>query len=69
MIIFKGKPNGHIAKKELPTLDPTSIYACQEAAWMDERCMLIWVEQVLAPYLSANPPPPGVVPIILLDSY
>ena len=69
MIIFKGKPNGHIAKKELPTLDPTSIYACQEAAWMDERCMLIWVEQVLAAYLSANPPPPGIVPVILLDSY
>ena len=41
MIIFKGRPNGRIAKKELPTLDPTSIYACQEAAWMDERCMLM----------------------------
>jgi hypothetical protein len=36
---------------------------------MDERCMLIWVEQVLAAYLSANPPPPGIVPVILLDSY
>ena len=59
---------GTLRKKELPTLDPTSIYACQEAAWMDERCRLIWVEEVLAPYLSANLPPPGIVPVILLDS-
>ena len=58
MLIFKGKPNGHIAKKELPTHDPTNIYACQEAAWMDERCMLMWVEQVITPYLSTTPPPP-----------
>ena len=35
MIIFKGKPDGQIALRELPTLDPTSIYACQDAAWMD----------------------------------
>ena len=27
MLIFKGKPNGHIAKKELPTHDLMSIYA------------------------------------------
>ena len=36
MIIFKGKPNGLIARRELPTLDPTSIYACQDQAWMDD---------------------------------
>jgi transposase len=57
MIVFKGEANGHIAKKELPTHDPTSIYACQKAAWMDERCMKMWVDQILAPYLSTNPPP------------
>ena len=61
MLIFKGKPNGRIAKKELPTHDPTNIYACQEAAWMDEHCMNMWVEQVVAPYLSTHPPPPQVL--------
>ena len=69
MIIFKGRPNGHIVNRELPTLDPTSIYACQDAAWMDERCMLIWVDEVLGAYLVANPPPEGVQPVLLLDSY
>lgn len=39
MIIFKGKPEGRITTYELPMLDPTSIYACQEAAWMDERLL------------------------------
>jgi len=69
MIIFKGEANGHIVKNELPHHDPTSIYACQKAAWMDERCMKKWVDEIIAPYLSANPPPPGIVPVILLDSY
>ncbi len=57
MIVFKGKPNGIIMDRELPMLDPTSIYACQEAAWMDKRCMLMWVGKIFQPYLAANPPP------------
>jgi hypothetical protein len=69
MIIFKGTPCGCITQKELPNFNPSSIYACQEAAWMDERCMLIWVEQILSPYLVVNPPPPGIQPVILLDAY
>ena len=60
---------GHIVQTELPQLNPTSIYACQGAVWMDERCMLIWVDQILGLYLVMNPPPPGVQPVILLDSY
>ena len=39
MVIFKGKPDGKIVQRELPTFDPTSIYACQDAAWMDKRAM------------------------------
>jgi hypothetical protein len=69
MIIYKGKPHGHITTKELPIYDPTSVYACQEATWMDERRMLIWVDQVLSPYLVVNLPPPGIQPVILLNSY
>ena len=69
MVTFKGVPMETIVQKELPQLDPTSIYACQEAASMDKCCMLIWVDQILGPYLVMNPPPPGVQPVILLDSY
>ncbi len=69
MIIFKGTPCGCITKTELPKFDPTSIYACQEAAWMDERCMLIWVKQILGSYLVVILPPPGIQPVILLDAY
>ena len=69
MIIFKGKPNGLIPRRELPLFDPTSIYACQDAAWIDERAMTQWVDEVLGAYLVANPPPEGVQPVLLLDSY
>jgi hypothetical protein len=69
MIIFKGTPCWRITKTELPKSYPTSIYACQESAWMDERCMLIWVEQILGPYLVVNPPSLGIQPVILLDAY
>ena len=34
---------------------------------MDKRVMLHWVEDVLAPYVALAPP--GIIPIILLDSY
>jgi hypothetical protein len=46
MIFFKGKLNGKIAKYELKNFNPTSIYACQDAAWMDKRCMVMWVEKI-----------------------
>ena len=69
MVIFKGKPDGQIACRELPTLNPKSIYACRDAAWMDEHCMLIWVDEVFSAYLVANPPPEEVQPVLLLDSY
>jgi hypothetical protein len=69
MLIYKGKATGLIATREFQRHDPTSIYACQASAWMDEVCMLRWIEEVLKPYLVVNPPPPGIVPVILLDAY
>ena len=69
MVIFKGKPNSVIVLRKLPTFDPTSIYACQDAAWMDERAMHQWVDEVFGAYLAANPLPEGVIPVLLLDSY
>jgi hypothetical protein len=69
MAIFKGKPDGKIVERELPTFDPTSIYTCQDAAWMDERTMFQWVDVVFAAYLAANPPLEGIIPVLLLDLY
>jgi hypothetical protein len=69
MLIYKGKAKGLIATRELKHHDPTSVCACQDAAWMDEVCMLRWVEEILKPYPAVNPPPLGMVPVILLDAY
>ncbi len=67
MVVYKGTKNGHIKQHELALHDPTCIYKTQANAWMDERVMLRWVEDVLVPYISLAPP--TIVPLILLDSY
>ena len=67
MVVYKGTENNTIKKRELPNHHPTCIYETQENAWMDERVMLRWVEEVLTPYVALAPP--GIIPIILLDSY
>ncbi len=38
-LIFKGKPDGRIAKKEFPSgiYPATHFYKCQENAWMDKE--------------------------------
>jgi hypothetical protein len=69
MIIFKGTAEERIVTKELPSFDPTSNYLCQKNAWMDERCMLVWAKECLGSFLLLCPPPAGIVPVILLDSY
>jgi hypothetical protein len=67
MIIFKGKHNGRIARSEFTTYPAGHHYRCQEAAWMDERVMLAWVEEVLAPYVATAPE--DIIPLLILDSY
>jgi hypothetical protein len=67
MVVYKGTENGTIKKRELQNHHPTCIYETQHNAWMDERVMLRWVEDVLAPYVALAPP--GIIPLILLDSY
>jgi hypothetical protein len=59
----KGVPNETIVKCKLPCH-----YACQKKAWFHESIMLKWVEVILKPYV-ADHVPPGIVPIILLDSF
>ncbi len=36
---------------------------------MDETCMIRWVQLVLKENLRVNPPPPGIVPVLILDAY
>jgi transposase len=67
LLVFKGTPNGRIAKKEFKSFPKKILYACQENAWMDEKVMLFWVEKILKPYVLLAPF--GVVPILFLDSY
>jgi hypothetical protein len=66
-LIFKGTPNGRIEKREFPSFSNALLYSVQKAAWMDERCMLLWVEKVLKPYVDSAPD--GIVPLLFLDSY
>ena len=65
--IFKGARNGCIVKNDFPSYIAGSLYACQENAWMDEACMLKWVNDVLKPH--AKTAPLGVIPVLPLDSY
>ena len=67
MLIFKGTVNGRIVKRDMPGWDNTFLYACQPNAWMDERCMLLWVDLCLKPHVATIPT--GIIPIISLDSY
>jgi transposase len=67
LIIFKGARNGRIVQREFPNYDDDMIYLCQSSAWMDEDAMLVWVDQVLRPHIESAPP--GILPIIFLDSY
>jgi hypothetical protein len=39
VVVFKGKANGRIAKKEFATYPPSHHYHCQDAAWMDETAV------------------------------
>jgi hypothetical protein len=48
MVIFKGKPNGRIAKTEFAPYPAPHRYCCQENAWMDKAVMLAWVEDIVA---------------------
>ena len=48
-LIFKGKPQGHIALCEFGTYPDEGRYACQEKAWMDESKMNEWINIVLQP--------------------
>ncbi len=51
-IIFKGKHDGRITRTEFATYPAANHYCCQDVAWMDKQVMIVWVEEVLAPYVA-----------------
>ena len=67
LIIFKGARNGRIVQREFPNYDHDMIYLCQANAWMDKDAMLVWVDQALRTHIESAPP--GILPILFLDSY
>jgi hypothetical protein len=67
MLIFKGQPSGRIARMKFATYPATYRYQCQANVWMDEVCMMVWVNEVVAPYIATAPD--DVVPLLVLDSY
>ena len=66
LLVYKGKPSGTVIQ-EVRKYNGDIVCTVQENAWCDERVMLIWVDEVLKPYVSTAPP--GVVPYLLLDKY
>ena len=68
-LIFHGKPAGRIATRELPT-NPNRHHVamvCQPSAWQDDSNMLVWIDQVLVPYLQEKAQ--GVPVLLFLDSF
>ena len=68
MIVFKGSPRpGGRIHREFPNYPRGSHYVCQPRAWMDEKVMLKWVDNVLEPFIATCPG--GTIPLLILDSY
>ena len=53
--------------RELPTYPAGAKYKVQPKAWFSNDIMLEWVEEILPLYVPT--PPPGVVPLLYLDSF
>ena len=66
-LIFKGSRAGCINHQEFPSFSKKLMYACQKNAWMDEECMMEWVNKILKPYVDQAPD--NIVPMLFLDSY
>jgi hypothetical protein len=65
-LIFNAKPNGRV-ERGLVNFPTGAHYAVHQNAWMDEMVMLLWVNEVLEPYVKTAPN--GVRPVLFLDSY
>ncbi len=64
-VIFKGQPNGSIARS-LPSILPDGIYGCvQEKGWCDERAMNIWYTNIWKQHIAGHNGESGLI----LDDY
>lgn len=63
------KVGGRVEKsiKTDPTYPKELFYCVQHKAWFDEKTMLLWVDNILAPYVATAPE--GIVPILFLDAF
>ena len=66
LIIFKGALKSKIKREEFSTYPTDMLYQMQHNAWMDERVMIVWVENMLKPYFELMPE--NIIPFFL-DSY
>jgi hypothetical protein len=67
MLVFKGQPSGCIAKREFSTYPTTPHYCCQPNAWMDETVMMVWVDEILAPYVAMALD--NIISLLIFNSY
>ena len=67
MLIFKGQAHGRIERSEFQTYPDNCIYAMQPKAWMDEKIMHKWIDDVLIPWKQSRNP--DIVPLLVLDAY
>ncbi len=67
VLVFKGKPDGWIARLEFSMFPPTHHYYCQPIAWLDKAVMIVWVGELFMPYVEQSPG--DIVPHFVYDSY
>jgi hypothetical protein len=69
MVIFKGQPNGQIARNELPSNPNRDDLAmiCQPNAYQDEANMFHWIDLVLVPHIQERAQ--GIPVVLFLDQF
>ena len=67
VLLSAAKRGGTIKRRKLATYPAGAVYKCKPKAWFSEDIMLEIVNNVLAPYIATAPP--GIVPLLYLDSF
>ena len=67
ILVHKGKLNGKITMKGFSSGIYLATHFYQEAAWIVKVVIIVWVNEVLAPYAATAPD--HVIPILILDMY
>ncbi len=65
-LVFKGNPCGRI-EHDFTSFQADYHYGVQEKAWVDERLVYYWINNVLGPNIET--PSCGIIPIVILNSY